>query len=162
MFTTTVLVVAVAAALIIGAGIGWLLGAQRRPAHRNVIEDLESRLEQAVSSRSDYEAEVREHFSRTAELLNRLSEDYRSVYQHIASGADQLCDGEVVVPADALTRDQAGEIPSQLIDVQAPLDYAPRKSADEEGQLSEAFGLEKSTTPEPVEDRETEPVRASA
>lgn len=156
MFSAAILAGAAALALVIGLGIGWMLGSQRRPAHRDAIQDLEARLEQAVEDRSEYESEVREHFATTAELLNRLTEDYRSVYQHIATGADQLCDGEVIVPADALAKPEQGEIPPQLVDVQQPLDYAPRKSADEHGQLSENFGIEKTAEP-----TEAEPARIS-
>lgn len=147
MFSTAMVVGFAGLALLIGVGVGWFLGSQRRPAHRDAIQELETRLERAVEERSGYESEVREHFTRTAELLNRLTEDYRSVYQHIATGADQLCDGEVVVPADALAAPDNNEIPPQLVDVQQPLDYAPRKSPDEQGQLSEDFGLEKAAEP---------------
>ncbi|MGB0765150.1 MAG: hypothetical protein ACPGPG_08070, partial [Luminiphilus sp.] len=35
------------------------------------------------------------------------------------------------------------EVPGNLLDVVPPLDYAPRKSPDEKGQLSETFGLDR-------------------
>jgi uncharacterized membrane-anchored protein YhcB (DUF1043 family) len=146
MFSVTTLVAAAAASLLVGLGLGWWIGG-RKPVGDDVVRDLEARLDRAVQERNDYESEVREHFSRTAELLNRLTEDYRSVYQHVATGAEQLCDGEVVVPANALGTRDDGEIPPQLVEVQQPLDYAPRRSPDEHGQLAEDFGLEKTATP---------------
>lgn len=142
MFSLTTLITATLATLITGLGLGWWLGS-RKPVGDDTVRDLEARLDRAVQERTDYESEVREHFSRTAELLNRLTEDYRSVYQHFATGAEQLCDGEVAVPAASLSARDDGEIPPQLVDVQQPLDYAPRRSPDERGQLSEDFGLDK-------------------
>ena len=44
---------------------------------RKVIMDLESQLDQAKQDRADYEAEVSEHFSQTADLLHKLTDDYR-------------------------------------------------------------------------------------
>ena len=142
MFSVTMLIATALGTLVVGLGLGWWLGS-RKPVGDDAVRDLESRLDRAVQERNDYESEVREHFSRTAELLNRLTEDYRSVYQHFATGAEQLCDGEVAVPAASLGARDSDEIPSQLVDVQQPLDYAPRRSPDEQGQLSEDYGLEK-------------------
>lgn len=143
-----VLVATALVALGIGLGAGWNLASRKR-SKRDVIMDLENRLERALESRADYEAEVAEHFSQTADLLNKLTSDYRAVYNHLASGADKLCDGEVTIPPAALSqaRDEA-EVPAHMADVMQPLDYAPRKTADEQGQLSETFGLEK--PPEPA------------
>jgi len=148
----TIATLTAVALLSLGLGIacGWALG-MRRKSKRDVIIDLETRLERAIESRADYEAEVAEHFARTAELLNRMTQDYREVYNHLASGAENLCDGEIELPhAGSLMADgkDAQEIPGRLVDVIQPLDYAPRKSPDEKGQLSETFGLERPATPE--------------
>ena len=129
----------------IGLGCGWLLGISKK-SKRDVIIDLESRLERAQESRADYEADVAEHFTKTARLLSRMTEDYREVYTHLAAGADSLCDGEIEIPnAKTLldTNSSNQEIPGNLVDVKPPLDYAPRKSPDEKGQLSETFGLDR-------------------
>ena len=74
-------------ALIIGGGIGgvvgWYLALNVRGDNkRKVIMDLESQLDQAKQDRADYEAEVSEHFSQTADLLHKLTDDYRAVYTH--------------------------------------------------------------------------------
>ena len=143
----------------IGLGCGWLLGI-RKKSKRDVIIDLESRLERAHESRADYEADVAEHFAKTARLLSRMTEDYREVYTHLAAGADSLCDGEIEIPnAKTLldTNSSNQEIPGNLVDVIPPLDYAPRKSPDEKGQLSETFGLDRPAS-EDI-DRLTEPDR---
>lgn len=136
-------------ALIIGCAIGSLIGwysalASRGDNKRKIILELESQLDQARQNKVDYEAEVTEHFSRTADLLNKLTDDYRSVYTHLANGADQLCGDQISMSEPALSAPPHDETDKpQLVEVAQPLDYAPKKP-DEQGQLSETFGLEKS------------------
>jgi uncharacterized protein len=136
-------------ALVIGGAIGCLIGwyaalASRGDNKRKIILELESQLDQAQQNKADYEAEVTEHFSRTADLLNKLTDDYRSVYTHLANGADQLCGDQITMSEPALSAPphDSAEKP-HLVEVAQPLDYAPKKP-DEQGQLSETFGLEKS------------------
>lgn len=147
MYSMTSLVVA----LLIGTGLGavggwyWALAA-RQDNKRKLIMDLESQLDQARQSRADYEAEVSEHFSQTADLLHRLTDDYRAVYTHLARGADTLCGDSVSMADPALTAPDGGtEVKPHLVEVAQPLDYAPKKP-DEQGQLSETFGLDKSNS----------------
>ena len=143
MPSALVLVAVALIALAAGLALGWTLAGRKR-SKRDVIIDLETRLERALESRADYEADVAEHFAETAQLLHKLTNDYRAVYSHLASGADKLCDGEVTISPAALENvTEAADIPAQLVDVMQPLDYAPRKTPDEQGQLSETFGLEK-------------------
>ena len=136
-------------ALIIGGAIGSLIGwysalASRGDNKRKIILELESQLDQARQNKVDYEAEVTEHFSRTADLLIKLTDDYRSVYTHLANGADQLCGDQISMSEPALSAPphDAAEKP-HLVEMAQHLDYAPKKP-DEQGQLSETFGLEKS------------------
>ena len=69
----------------IGAVVGWYLALNARGDNkRKVIMDLESQLDQAKQDQADYEAEVSEHFSQTADLLHKLTSDYRAVYTHLA------------------------------------------------------------------------------
>jgi len=42
----------------------------------------------------DYQDSVTEHFQTTAGLLQDMTEQYRAVYEHMASGAQNLCDQE--------------------------------------------------------------------
>ena len=137
-------------AFIIGGGIGgvvgWYLALNARGDKRKVIMDLESQLDQIKQDRADYEAEVSEHFSQTADLLNKLTSDYRAVYTHLADGAEQLCGDRISISEAALTAPAADSIDKpHLVEVEPPLDYAPKKP-DEQGQLSETFGLDKSNS----------------
>jgi len=137
-------------AFIVGGGVGgvvgWYLALNARGDKRKVIMDLESQLDQVKQDRADYEAEVSEHFSQTADLLHKLTSDYRAVYTHLADGAEQLCGDRISISEAALTAPAADSIDKpHLVEVEQPLDYAPKKP-DEQGQLSETFGLDKSNS----------------
>ena len=144
MPSTLALIATALLALCIGLAGGWMLGLRQR-SKRDVILDLEARLEKALEGRADYEAEVAEHFATTAQLLNRLTEDYRAVYGYLAEGARELCDGDVDIALPGNMANDDAELPAASGDTMQPLDYAPRRSPDEQGQLSEAFGLERET-----------------
>jgi hypothetical protein len=59
-------------------------------------------------------------------------------------GASTLCQGQGPVSLEKITDSAASaEIPADLADVQAPLDYAPKSSPNETGMLNEEFGLER-------------------
>ncbi len=132
----------VIAALCLGLGLGWAMGTRRRD-NQDRTRELEQRLEQALTSRADYEAEVTEHFQKTAGLLNQLSNDYRAIYQHMASGADTLCDGTVAMQISSASTSDAEPLSDQMLNTMQPLDYAPRKDGAARGQLSEEFGFDK-------------------
>ena len=95
----------------------------------------------------DYKSQVTAHFKGTAERVNRLTEDYRELHQHLAEGALGLC--EPRQPGDEpplLTslggpgyRSAASVPPS----VNPPLDYAPRGSTQQPGMLNEEYDLER-------------------
>lgn len=145
MYSMTNLVFALLLGGAIGVVAGWYLAMNTRGDNkRKLILDLETQLEQASQSRADYEAEVAEHFSETADLLHKLTDDYRAVYTHLAEGAQQLCGDQVSIAEATLTAPEEDTKP-HLAEVAQPLDYAPKKP-DEQGQLSETFGLDKSNS----------------
>jgi hypothetical protein len=54
---------------------------------------------------SDYRDQVSQHFMRTSELVQEMTQSYRAVYEHLATGAQELCEGEE--PSTSLdTRDR--------------------------------------------------------
>ena len=128
----------------VGLGVGWWLATQRKDNASDVIDGLKREVEAAQASRRAYEQSVTSHFANTAQLLHRMQDDYRSIYSHIASGAQELCDAEVASQMDdAKHIGGVFEVPDHLLDPAQPLDYAPKKSPSEAGQLSEDFGLDK-------------------
>ena len=125
----------------IGGGAGFFIARQIKD--QRTLE-LEKQLESTKNALSDYQQDVQNHFLKTSLLFNKLTDDYRSVYAHLADGAEQLCGDRVNISDTALTApsDATSEKP-HLVEVAQPLDYAPKKP-DEQGQLSEDFGLDKS------------------
>jgi uncharacterized membrane-anchored protein YhcB (DUF1043 family) len=122
---------------------GWLVGRRSSGAAKQ-HRDLALKLEQVEQDRKAYETEVVEHFTETAKLLNNLTQSYREVHNHLARGADTLCNGAGPVSLERLeNRYDEDEIPAHLAHIQPPLDYAPKSSPDEKGMLNEEFGLER-------------------
>jgi uncharacterized membrane-anchored protein YhcB (DUF1043 family) len=142
--------------LMLGLGIGLLLGRRTSPQSQKNRE-VERQLDQVLQDKKAYEDEVVDHFTDTAKLLNSLTDSYREVHNHLASGAAELCQGNGPVVLGRLEDGgDSAEIPAQLAGIQPPLDYAPKTSPDEKGMLNESFGLESQEQAEMAE----EPVRA--
>lgn len=60
---------------------------QRRAGGGKTAAELKTEL-------GEYKENVTEHFQTTASLLHEMTEQYRSVYEHMAAGAQNLCDPE--------------------------------------------------------------------
>lgn len=154
-------------ALAIGGLIGYLLG--RSGSDAGERQTLQRQLDEAREELGGYKQEVTEHFEKTAELVNQLTQSYRDVHQHLAQGAQTLGASEaarlalkdvmqprleetqeasapeagenrgegapIPVITDVVENEEAEKVP------EPPRDYAT-KSADEEGTLSERYGLD--------------------
>jgi uncharacterized membrane-anchored protein YhcB (DUF1043 family) len=157
VYSLTHLIILGAVAALVGLGLGWLLG-RRLSSEGQKYRDMERKLDQVLQDKKAYEDEVVEHFSDTAQLLNKLTESYRDVHNHLAQGAGSLCQGQGPVALDRLENRAAAaensEIPAHLADIQPPLDYAPKTSPDEKGMLNEEFGLERNAAESPSQDEE--------
>ncbi len=130
--------------LIVGIAIGYFLVGRINTAPNKVTE-LEQKLQDLQRNHAQYRDEVSDHFSTTAELVQQMTDSYKDVYQHLASGAQDLCSTDVaskLLPANnenvfgAAAQDEDD-------DLQAPKDYAPRQNPNQTGALAEDFGLEK-------------------
>lgn len=53
-------------------------------------EELAKRLDELNTDFADYQTEVQQHFSKSADLFNQLTKDYANVHQHLATGAQSL------------------------------------------------------------------------
>lgn len=138
--TQTVALIAflsVTAGLIAGA---WLIN-KLSPSQQN-RKALEQHIQKLQRQQQDYQDQVNQHFSKTAELLNQMTESYRDVHNHLArSAADLTSHG--ISPLQALPEDRPvlqGE--PHRVPAQQPLDYVPR-SPGQKGALDEDYGLEK-------------------
>jgi len=158
-------------ALAVGGVIGYLLGRSGSDAGQR--QALSSQLDAAKEELNSYKQDVTEHFEKTAELVNQLTHTYKDVHQHLASGAQSLCDSDtaslalkesmqakltaepeaeaeaeapIPVVTDVVPNEEAEKVP------EPPRDYAT-KSSNEKGTLSETYGLE--TEAEDADDTET-------
>lgn len=74
-------------------------------------------LDQLKQEHTAYRSKVDGHFLHTAELFKDLTDQYREVYKHMASGADTLCSEEVKkLQADLGTSNLLGYGPNQAVD----------------------------------------------
>ena len=75
--------VAVGIALGVGIGRAW-------PVRTTKMAQLEREREQARNELGQYREQVSAHFERTAELFDKVTADYRGLYEHLALSARQL------------------------------------------------------------------------
>ena len=73
--------------LLLGALIGMLLTLlfERRKSGGRTVEEMQREMD-------DYKEEVGNHFATTSELFQDMTEKYRDVYNHLASGSQNLCE----------------------------------------------------------------------
>ena len=55
-------------------------------------EELQAELAETRRQLESYQQRVTEHFGTTAELFNTVTAGYRAMYEHLAKGADDLCE----------------------------------------------------------------------
>jgi len=78
--------------LILGVVCGLLFG-RATNAPLQEAQELKDSLNQVQSEFDTYKAEVTQHFTKTAELVNSMTDNYRNVHTHLAGGAQTLCSG---------------------------------------------------------------------
>lgn len=76
-------------ALLAGAMIGALVYRLLSPSVKQ-SDHIKSELDAAREELSAYKASVNQHFDKTSELVNDLTQNYVKVYQHLAEGAQNL------------------------------------------------------------------------
>jgi len=100
----------------------------------------------------EYKSSVAEHFEKTSEMLNGLTDNYVKVYQHLAEGSQALTNADHPALKLGLNEKQLAASLQQIEnseesgagsdDMQAPRDYAPKPvDKDATGTLSEAFSI---------------------
>nr|VFK45422.1 MAG: hypothetical protein BECKTC1821E_GA0114239_104814 [Candidatus Kentron sp. TC]VFK47858.1 MAG: hypothetical protein BECKTC1821D_GA0114238_10533 [Candidatus Kentron sp. TC]VFK59509.1 MAG: hypothetical protein BECKTC1821F_GA0114240_103418 [Candidatus Kentron sp. TC] len=78
------------AALIAGMGLGMLIAYFLLPGAKRA-KALQKDLDNMTAEFARYRERVAEHFSKTANLFHDLTTQYRGLYDHLASGAQDLC-----------------------------------------------------------------------
>jgi uncharacterized membrane-anchored protein YhcB (DUF1043 family) len=145
----------VAVGLALGFGIGRLW-----PSRKTKLAELEQERDQAHKELGTYREEVSAHFERTAELFDKVTADYRSLYEHLALSARQLgaIQGE---PAErSLTEPEQRRLgpaatPHSPLDAR-PNDAAPDTEAETETDAAAESDAENGTDAAPETGAETE------
>lgn len=159
-------------ALVAGTLIGVMAYRLFAPSVKQVGK-IKTELDASREELTSYKASVNQHFDKTSELVNDLTQNYVKVYQHLAEGAQILgdsktftnlleqhqgrvsiaVDGETNVP-DQVTDDTIVDaavtptVPLETVDEHA----APftNLTADEAGPVSPEDGIAESETPQPA------------
>jgi uncharacterized membrane-anchored protein YhcB (DUF1043 family) len=140
------------AALVIGGLITQLIfknGGKGRSSLKRELNELKK-------EHQEYQINVTEHFSRTTELISELSESYKQIQDHLNRGAEEFVKPEFRLPIstdEPRLEDLAPTEQNDDTNSFRPLDYAAKRP-DEEGMLSETYGLKSSDTQKPDDDSE--------
>src|SRR5699024_185947 len=69
--------------IIVGLLLGYFVGHAQHKEKGKAADE-------AVKAHADYREEVHEHFQQTSEIMSRMVDDYREMYQHLSAGAGKL------------------------------------------------------------------------
>lgn len=136
------------AAIIAALVVGWLLSRFFLKTDGMDRSSLRNQLDELKKEHQTYQINVTEHFGRTTELIQELNSNYAKIQDHINHGAE-----EFVKPEYRLESARNGESAIEDLAPSAeksdsnlgPRDYAT-KEANEEGTLSESYGLKRKAT----------------
>jgi uncharacterized membrane-anchored protein YhcB (DUF1043 family) len=134
------------ACLAIGIVIGAVFSSRLNNSSSRV-QELENQLRDLKDNHASYRENVSDHFGMTADLIQHMTESYRDVYQHLASGAQDLCTNEVaskLLPAGSDAVFDSNEESKPSSGLIPPKDYVTKQDPEQKGALSEEFGLSKS------------------
>ena len=134
------------ACLVIGIVIG-LIFSSRLNSSASRVQELENQIRDIKDNHLVYRDNVSDHFSMTADLVQHMTESYREVYQHLASGAQDLCSDEVaskLLPAGSDAVFEGNDDSKAASGLNPPKDYAAKQDPSQKGALSEEFSINKS------------------
>lgn len=83
--------IVIIAAIILGCALGMavMFFWNRKQGTQNSVKQVEQRL-------NDYQNKVENHFSKTADLIDSLTESYQAVFTHLADSAEDLLSDEQI------------------------------------------------------------------
>ncbi len=107
--------------LLAGFGAGFWLSRNRAGKEAAKAEDVQKKFD-------DYRENVTEHFGRTAEHFQTIGQQYRELYEHMASGAETFGDRK---PDGTLAFEPAAQLGSDLDESQdVPRDYVAEEAVE--------------------------------
>jgi uncharacterized membrane-anchored protein YhcB (DUF1043 family) len=137
MSETILIVLGAIGFLAAGVGLGFWLSQARMRGESARADEVRREFE-------DYRREVTQHFGQTAEHFRAIGREYRDLYEHMASGADSLCDREAVdLKLSFAPKAILESIAEEPRETPAPRDFATdERPADDEPVEAEAPAVE--------------------
>lgn len=137
-----------AAAIVFGIGGGTGFFISRQIKDKRTLE-LEEKLTTARNELAGYRGDVNQHFLKTSLLLGKLTNNYREVYEHLATGAQKLCNEKPntpkldlpdskILPSMEITEDEtpAIELAAETM-VEVPNAEAPKEATEDTQQKTD-------------------------
>ena len=90
--------IAAVGVLLLGIIVGAIAARLVLPSRRQ-LRRLSSELEALRAEHAAYRANVTSHFETTSGLVANMTASYKAVYDHLAAGAQSLCDGSKALEA---------------------------------------------------------------
>jgi uncharacterized membrane-anchored protein YhcB (DUF1043 family) len=127
MSETILMVLGAIGLLVAGGGLGFWLAQARMRSRAARADEIREQFD-------DYRREVTQHFGRTAEHFKAIGREYRELYEHMASGADSLCDREAAdvklsfapkTILESIAEEQPPEPPRDFEQAEHPPEAAP-------------------------------------
>jgi uncharacterized membrane-anchored protein YhcB (DUF1043 family) len=126
-----------ACGIAFGLGISFLVRGDRRR-----VRELEREFTDLQREFDHYREQVSEHFLTTSELVQKMTDSYRDVYEHLAGGSQVLCQNPVSTPSLDFTQkpviETSFENPSEEDSEQTP--GQRRTDPPEDGESDTCFG----------------------
>ena len=150
----TIWIIAIVA-LAVGVLIGFLMG--KSGSSETQRKTLEEELNGSRAEMDRYKEEVTTHFEQTAALVNELTEQYRKVHQHLATGAQNLC------PDQAAGRSLQSSLQPKLEKSASESERSHTTEIEQPSSddSSASVSTEKSTSMNTAEAQDTETVEAT-
>jgi uncharacterized membrane-anchored protein YhcB (DUF1043 family) len=147
MSETILIVLGAIGLLAAGAGLGFWLAQVRIRGESNKAYEVQQQFD-------DYRREVTQHFGQTAEHFKAIGREYRELYEHMAGGADSLCDREAVdvklsfapkAILESIAEEQETQAPRDFAEEDQPADTTPASTdepitAEPEKEPAETLG----------------------
>ena len=132
--------IALVVGVVIGFAVARLLPNAAPNGTQRQLDDVQERFD-------NYQNEVVTHFNSTANLVQKLSQSYQDVQEHLSEGANRLAtDEQTRQRLLAALHPEANQIHRDRLtpprSTEAPKDYAP-KTPNAPGMLDEHYGLKK-------------------
>jgi len=102
----------------LGCIVAWLVLSRNRKT-----QQLQTELNELREHFTDYRDQVTQHFMQTSSLVQAMTESYRAVYEHLASGARHLCDVDTGTSQLHRTKSEEIDAPHASATIAAGADF---------------------------------------